>query len=87
MSTLYWDSSSGTNAWNMSATTSATTTQTIVGSYEYPVIQDVKINSRPVKAKILSNFPFKKNSYQGLAEQLQGEFDKWIGNARQDIFA
>lgn len=84
-----WTTTTGTTFSGMSGTSDLTI------SYQYPsshqmfdyIPTKVKIDNEPVNADIINNFPFKRNNYQGFAEQLQGEFDSWIGNIRQELFA
>lgn len=60
-------------------------------NYEYPNDYrynrtKVKVDNKPVNVNIINSFPFKRNNYLGFAEQLQGEFDKWAGSIKQDLF-
>lgn len=77
------------NAMN-SIITGTTTTATTTGwlnTTNYIVPQNMVYNDKPIKTKVANNFPFKKSTYKGLSDQLQGEFDSWIGNLRKEIFS
>lgn len=90
-------SNTSATTWSTVGTTAGSIT---ISNLEYPNYQQydyrmqqsyqtakIKVGGKKVKADILNNFPFKKNDYQGFSEQLQGEFDSWIGNLRTELFA
>ena len=86
--------SNSSNLWT-TISTASTSSDLIITNLEYPsshqmfdyIPTKVKIDNEPVNADIINNFPFKRNNYQEFAEQLQGEFDSWIGKIRQELFA
>ena len=87
MYSTMWTDLTGTTVQITNSTTTAA-----IPNYDPYILPDVQVKTLnnpaySVPTAKLSKFPFKKNKYKGLSDQLQGDFDKWAGKAHKIIFS